>query len=76
MKKSNKEEMDDDMLPDYAELLKGKGIRGKYADRIKSGSNVVMLAPDVAKVFPNGKTVNNALRLLISFIKKAKSITQ
>ena len=76
MKKQSKEDLDDEMLPDYGDLLKGKGIRGKYANRVKIRVNMISLAPDVAKVFPDDATVNNALRLLISFTKRAKSITQ
>lgn len=37
-------------------------VRGKYADRIKEGSHVVVLDPDVAAVFPDSKAVNDALR--------------
>ena len=39
--------------------------RGKYARRYTEGANVVVLEPDVAKVFPNSKTVNASLRKLI-----------
>ncbi len=42
-----------------------KGVRGKYAKRYAEGTNLVILEPDVAKVFPNSKVVNNALRMLI-----------
>jgi hypothetical protein len=31
------------------------GVRGKYARRYARGANVVVLAPDVAKVFPSTK---------------------
>lgn len=41
-----------------------KGVRGKYAERFEAGSNVVVLSPDVAKVFPNSDSVNEALRAL------------
>ena len=40
------------------------GERGKYAARFAEGSNVVVLAPDVAEVFGNAQAVNEALRLL------------
>ena len=40
------------------------GARGKYAARFAEGSNVVVLAPDVAEVFGNAQAVNEALRLL------------
>lgn len=42
------------------------GTRGKYAERYAEGGNVVALAPDVAKSFPDSESVNRALRALIS----------
>jgi hypothetical protein len=42
-----------------------KGIRGKYAKRYAEGTNIVALAPDVAKAFPNADAVNHALRSLM-----------
>lgn len=48
-------------------------VRGKYAKRIKESSNVVVLTPEVAAVFPNEEAVNNAL---LSLIKLAKTITR
>jgi len=41
-----------------------EGVRGKYAGRFAEGSNVIVLDPDVAEVFGDGKAVNEALRLL------------
>jgi hypothetical protein len=38
------------------------GVRGKYFERYKAGTNVVLLEPDVAKVFRDSATVNEALR--------------
>jgi hypothetical protein len=42
-----------------------QGRRGKYTRRYAEGTNVVVLEPDVAKVFPNSKKVNASLRKLI-----------
>ena len=42
-----------------------QGERGKYARRFAQGTNVVVLDPDVAKKFPNAKSVNASLRKLI-----------
>ncbi len=66
MKKNSKEETADDLRPEYdlATLLK-KGVRGKYAKRYKNATNLILLAPDVAKVFPTDEAVNEALRLVI-----------
>lgn len=48
-----------------------KGVRGKYAERYKKGTNVVLLDPDVAKEFPNAEAVNDALRNVIREKKAA-----
>jgi hypothetical protein len=42
-----------------------QGERGKYARRYAQGTNVVVLEPDVAKVFSNSKSVNVSLRKII-----------
>lgn len=39
-------------------------VRGKYVERYRQGTNVVLLDPDVAKAFPNSESVNQALRAL------------
>ncbi|MBA3650890.1 MAG: hypothetical protein H0W66_05260 [Chthoniobacterales bacterium] len=39
--------------------------RGKYARRYAHGANVVVLEPDVAKVFSNSKSVNTSLRRIM-----------
>ena len=49
-----------------------KGIRGKYAQRYAKGSNVVVISPDVAEIFPDSESVNEALRMLVEIAKKAK----
>jgi hypothetical protein len=46
-----------------------EGVRGKYAARYAKGSNVVVLKPDVVKVFQNEKAVNKALRGLAEIIR-------
>jgi hypothetical protein len=52
-------EHDDEMRAEYD--LRG-GVRGKYYERYREGTNVVLLDPDVAKVFRDSETVNVALR--------------
>jgi hypothetical protein len=42
-----------------------KGVRGKYAEKFRDGSNVVVLDPDVAAEFPTQEAVNKALRVLL-----------
>ena len=68
---STKEEIpDDEILPEYS--LKG-GTRGKYADRYAQGTNLVLLDPDVADVFPDTESVNHALRALAAIIKERRA---
>lgn len=57
-KKKARRKRQDDMLPEYDF---SKGVRGKYEKRYAEGSNVVVLSPDMAKVFPTSESVNEAL---------------
>jgi hypothetical protein len=41
------------------------GVRGKYVERYAQGTNLVVLAPDVSKAFPDSDAVNKALRTLM-----------
>ena len=60
-----KDELDDEMRPEY-DLAKLKGrVRGKYTESYKQGTNVVLLEPDVAAFFHTPEEVNEALRKLI-----------
>ncbi len=51
-----------EMLPEYDF---SNGIRGKYAKRYKEGVNIVKIDRDISKIFPDTKSVNEALRTLI-----------
>jgi hypothetical protein len=46
------------------------GVRGKYAARFREGSNIVVLDPDIAAVFPDSLTVNRALRALLQAVPR------
>jgi hypothetical protein len=46
------------------------GVRGKYAARYAEGANVIVLAPDVAEMFPDSVAVNEALRTLVRMSSK------
>ena len=47
-----------------------KGVRGKYAKRYAEGTNVVLLAPDVAAMFPDVESANEALRALVQIARR------
>ena len=61
MKKAKKPKPDGTMRAEYD--FSG-GVRGKYAQRYAAGSNVVVLDPDVARLFPTARAVNATLRTL------------
>ena len=56
-----------------AEYDFSNGVRGKYVDRYRLGTNIVILEPDLAKVFPNSKSVNDALRALVTIASRTDS---
>jgi len=62
MSPENEQEAEDEMRPEYD--LRG-GVRGKYYKQYMEGTNVVLLDPDVAAVFRDSDSVNQALRVLI-----------
>ncbi|HXM48757.1 MAG TPA: hypothetical protein VN956_13000 [Pyrinomonadaceae bacterium] len=64
MKKA-KSELNDWLRPEYKRSDFGKIVRGKYARRIQKSTNIIVLDPQIAKVFPNDEAVNNALHGLI-----------
>jgi hypothetical protein len=70
MRKAKPKEADE-LRPEYQRSDFGTLVRGKYADRINAESNVVVLEPEVARVFPNDKAVNDALRGLIKIAESA-----
>ena len=45
------------------------GVRGKYAHRYAEGTNVVVLDPDVARLFPNRQAVNETLRAVAQIVQ-------
>lgn len=67
MSKPKPSAIDPDLLDEYDF---SKGVRGKYAERYRQGTNVVVLDPDVAEVFPDAASVNEALRALAVIIRR------
>lgn len=66
MKKSKFEEI----RSEYTRGDLGPGIRGKYLDGYRKGTNLVLLSPEVAKAFPTDEAVNEALKSLIDIAKR------
>jgi len=63
MKKDNN--TTDDLRPEYDFSTMKGGVRGKYAQRYRAGTNLVKIDPDVAEIFTDDNAVNEALRSLI-----------
>jgi len=57
----------DDEMRDHYDFT--GGVRGKYARRYAEGTNVVVLDPDVARLFPNREAVNDTLRAVAQIVK-------
>jgi hypothetical protein len=75
MKKEVDSEMDDDLRPEYDFSQLAGGVRGKYVERYRTGTNLVLLDADVAQAFPNEAAVNEALRLLMQIAQRQQSKT-
>ena len=60
MKKAS--HLENDMRPEYDFASMSGGVRGKYVERLRRESNIVVLEPEVAEAFPTGEAVNAALR--------------
>jgi hypothetical protein len=64
-KKTDKRGRRDDLRREYDLSKMNGGVRGKYSERYRAGTNLVLLSPDVAEHFPDEQSVNKALRNLI-----------
>ena len=67
MKKAPKKDHDPDMLNEYDFC---KGVRGKYAKRYAETNHLIVLAPDLAEIFPDSESVNEALRALVTLARQ------
>ena len=76
MKRASTKRRRDDLRPEYdLATLKG-AVRGKYYKRAMAGTNLVLLEPDVARVFRDSDAVNRALRLLCDVATKSSRRTR
>lgn len=60
------------MRAEYDLTKLGPGVRGKYYREATAGTNLVLIEPDLAEVFPDGESVNRALRILAEAAAAAK----
>jgi hypothetical protein len=64
------DELEDELRPEYDFSNMTGGVRGKYFERYRSGTNVVLLDQDVARAFPTSTSINEALRLLLQVAQR------
>jgi hypothetical protein len=70
MKKASKK-IDDELRPEYdLSQFKG-GVRGKYYRQAMAGTNLMLIEPDLAEIFPDAESVNRALRFLVETAEAA-----
>ena len=65
----------DEMRAEYRREDLGKGVRGKYFERVSKGTNLVLLSDKVAKAFPTTEAVNEALLGLLALTEQMARIT-
>lgn len=65
MKKASAERQNDDLRPDYDLARLAGGVRGKYYRQAVGGTNLILIEPELARVFRDSESVNRALRLLM-----------
>ena len=71
--KKKTDDVSDEMRPEY-DLRKLKFVgRGIYAERYRSGTNIVLLEPDIRAAFPDDESVNEALRVIAKAAKQQAS---
>lgn len=75
MKQEAENEIQDELCPEYNFSQMKGGVRGKYVERYRSGTNLVLLDPDVAQAFPTDADVNEALRLLMQIAQRQQNPT-
>lgn len=64
MRKGFSKAMKEDLRPEYDLTKLTKGVRGKYYKQAMAGTNLVVVDPELSKVFPDSASVNRALRIL------------
>ena len=73
MKMESNQELEDQLRSEYDFSKMNSGVRGKYVERYKTGTNIVLLDPDVAQAFPTSDAVDEALWLLMQIAQRQKA---
>lgn len=72
MKKTNPR-VSDELKAEYDFATMKGGVRGKYANLVREGTNVVLLEADVAEAFPTEAAVNEALRGVLNTTRAVRN---
>jgi hypothetical protein len=65
----------EEMRSEYRREDLGKGVRGKHFAAYQKGRNLVLLKPELAKIFPTTEAVNAALESLVGVARSATGLT-
>ena len=66
----------DEMRSEYKREDLGPGVRGKFLKDYEESHNLVLLKPEIAKVFPTEESVNEALMSLIKLAKASVELAK
>ena len=70
MNANSNDKLNNELREEYDFSQMPNGVRGKYAEQYNEGVKLILLEPDVAEMFPNAKSVNDALRALSKIIQQ------
>ena len=65
----------EEICAEYRLEILGKGVRGKHFADFQKGSNLVLLTPELSKIFPTNEAVNDALNSLVGVARSATGLT-
>jgi hypothetical protein len=65
----------DEMRDEYRREELGKGVRGKHYAEFQKGSNLVLISPELSKIFPTTEAVNTALNSLVLYRRYRSQLT-
>jgi len=71
-----RKDISEELRSEYRREDLGHGVRGKYLEAYRAGTNLALLSPDVAKAFPTDEAVNEALRSLIEVAQRSARPTK
>ena len=65
----------EEMRAEYRREDLGKGVRGKHVEEFGKGSNLVLLTPELSKIFPTNEAVNAALNSLVGVARSSTGLS-